>query len=161
MPLCSKIFLMLLSVVEHFYQFYWFRKLLLYPGDSDLGPSLREICAANRSDEKQVLIIVMNWYLPAPSWFVWTLYWSNFSFLHDSKLKHFLKMLDLQCVQTTPIGLEMVILRLSLEMLINQLSLTFCKHILRIMLLRNCRLAYFISDFPKIVFLTVMDFLFI
>ena len=83
----------------------------LHGVDSDLGPSLREICAANRSDEKQ-------------------------------KLKHFLKMSDLQCVQTTLIGLETVVLMLSLKTLINRLSLTFWKHILQTMQLRNCRRCF-------------------
>ena len=33
------------------------QKFFSYAVDSDLGPSLREICAANRSDEKQVLML--------------------------------------------------------------------------------------------------------
>ena len=49
------------------------QKVTIDPGDFDLGPSLREICAANRSDEKQVLFDVVNWCSPLP--FVLTLYW--------------------------------------------------------------------------------------
>ena len=127
--------------------------------DSDLGPSLREICAANRSDEKQVLFNVVKWYSPF-SWFLLVLYWfygavTSYYFYMNRKLKQFLKMSDLQCVQTTLIGLETVVLMLSLETLINHLSLTFWKHILQTMQLRNCRLVVSICSIPRISLFTI------
>uniref|UniRef100_A0A453P9W6 Uncharacterized protein n=2 Tax=Aegilops tauschii subsp. strangulata TaxID=200361 RepID=A0A453P9W6_AEGTS len=48
-------------------------------------------------------------------------------------------MLDLQCVRTTVIGLETVVLRLCLEMLIHYPSSIFCKCVQRTMKLRNYR----------------------
>ena len=48
-------------------------------------------------------------------------------------------MLELQCVQTIQIGLEIVDLMLNREMLIDPLSLNFCKHILQTTQLRNYR----------------------
>jgi hypothetical protein len=55
-------------------------------------------------------------------------------------------MLNLQCIQTILIGLGIVVLMLSLKNLMNRLSLTFWKHILLTMKLRNYRLVTFICS---------------
>jgi hypothetical protein len=67
-----------------------------------------------------------------------------------SKLKHFSKMLELQCVRTIRIGSEIVVLMLLSEMQIGRLSLIFCKHILQTMQLRNYRLVDFIVSWLKV-----------